>query len=967
MSQAKLPAEARGEWIWCSPPDFSGLGEVAGEPVESYVFLRKEFALDEIPTTAEFWVGGNTHFHVYINGRHFCRGPAPAPPGHVCIKFYDAAYCLQYGRNLLAVLGHNTAISRVGNCRKRGGVWCQLNVDGKPVLWTDGTWLARSGSLGCFLPNQPRVANTDGFVESVDLREYPHGWQEIEYEAKDGWVEATPQPGGVTQKGRCKLTSSPDVSDQISENYTFLNLVIYGRAALTRAVTHVAYPTAPQAPGVYAAEMFIHSAESFADLKFQLITDDPYYLFVNRKLVHVQGKRPMNNWIDPAWNTPRCYAQEAAEANFNVEFNGSAPLKKGHNRVTLVQQVERNSAGATLIFPEIEAAAFKFTRAKDAVSMPGWTVFGPLKLPFSRVRTPLNLEDKPHEFFYGPDPNDAAAHLMAYTFTVEEQQDEGIPIDDVDIEQGQYMVLGLERYIRGCPELEMSGTAGDVLDLVYGDYLDGPRVQPLKNGNRKIYTVILNDDPCTWHAIAPHGMKYLMVFCRKAADKVRLNRISVRKQTINFRDPASFACSDELMNQIWEGGMNTLEATYDSIFLDAGGQREYQFLADAMIQSFASFFLFGGYDFSEKALREFVAAQYETGELPAVVPCDYSVRLLDSMLLWPVWVQRHIQHSGDMELLEELLTPLRRLLIFFEGEACEGDVLLGNRAPLENPCLIDYVDNIDRKGISTGLNALYCHCLLKSEWLFNLADKKDFAKYCNRLAVQIAKAIRNLTWDEDKGLFADAWYDGKMSSAYSMQTNVLALQSGIAHESQYERIFHNLFIEYAPFQKIEIDQKNDNPYFKYFLLDMAFSMGNRDWATDYMRYYWGKMIEKGAATWWEKFSPDIEFDAAMSPSLCHGYGVSANFFLISEVLGIRPAGVGYDQIYFNPNLAAMEWATASVPTPKGSIKVDWHFRETGELEVTLEATYPLEVVAQLDPSVASKTILKVGENVSVLK
>jgi len=125
---------------------------------------------------------------------------------------------------------------------------------------------------------------------------------------------------------------------------------------------------------------------------------------------------------------------------------------------------------------------------------------------------------------------------------------------------------------------------------------------------------------------------------------------------------------------------------------------------------------------------------------------------------------------------------------------------------------------------------------------------------------------------------------------------------------------------------------------------------------------WGSNVSRRAHQ-----SPDIEFDASMSPSLCHAYGVSANFFLISEVLGIRPAGVGYDQIYFNPNLAAMEWATASVPTPKGSIKVDWHFRETGELEVSLEATYPLEVVAQLDPNVASKTILKVGENGSVLK
>ncbi len=144
-------------------------------------------------------------------------------------------------------------------------------------------------------------------------------------------------------------------------------------------------------------------------------------------------------------------------------------------------------------------------------------------------------------------------------------------------------------------------------------------------------------------------------------------------------------------------------------------------------------------------------------------------------------------------------------------------------------------------------------------------------------------------------------------------------------------------------------------------------MGKRDWATDYMRYYWGGMIQRGATTWWEKFSPDSDEEEPTAISRCHGYGVSASYFLVSEFLGLRPADPGFKQVYFNPNLTAMESATASVPTPHGTIKLDWRFTDEGELHMSIDANYKLDVVAQLVPELAAQTVMKIGENVTILK
>jgi hypothetical protein len=229
----------------------------------------------------------------------------------------------------------------------------------------------------------------------------------------------------------------------------------------------------------------------------------------------------------------------------------------------------------------------------------------------------------------------------------------------------------------------------------------------------------------------------------------------------------------------------------------------------------------------------------------------------------------------------------------------------------------------------------------------------------------MAKALRIFNWNSEEGLFADAWYDGKAVAQCSLQANILALYAGIVQEKHVEAMCGKLFLEYAPFLSRIDDRDNDNPYFKYFLLEMCFSRKNRDFGADFLRYYWGKMIADGATTWWDRYSPDQDFGPENALSLCHGYGVSPNYFLITEIVGIRPAEPGYSTVYFNPLLTAVEWCRAQIPTPRGTIQVDWGFRESGELEILIDANFSLEVIPLLNPDIISDAIMHVSDEVII--
>ena len=130
MSLQQLPADLQGSWIWA---------DARLDKTEEYVFFRREFSLTEIPTGAELLIAANSGFHVYINGRHICRGPVPSRRHTANVVSFNVGHCLDYGNNVVSVLAHNVNISRYSNSRRPSGLWCQLTVDGTVHVCSDGS------------------------------------------------------------------------------------------------------------------------------------------------------------------------------------------------------------------------------------------------------------------------------------------------------------------------------------------------------------------------------------------------------------------------------------------------------------------------------------------------------------------------------------------------------------------------------------------------------------------------------------------------------------------------------------------------------------------------------------------------------------------------------------------------------------------------------------------------------------
>lgn len=952
MGKFKLPADLKGEWIWNN----SQIGNA-----ESYVFFRHEFSLDTGSVEADLWISAHSHYHLFMNDRHVGYGPPPSSKEITYADQYDLSYYLKIGMNTVAILSHNIRVPQFSRSCKPPGVWCQMNINGKPFIWTDNRWRVLDGA--CYAGNQPHKSPGMEFLENCDLSLYPRGWTEtgfntVTWKRPDRLIPLSQIEG--------RLTVSP-LSPLSNEPTDLCKPVIYGHYTESSPGTYVSFPGVQGGDNkAYAAQCYIFSsAQKEAPVK--IFSDSAYKFFVNDKLLEEYGVSRAYTGMDfcsPGMEE-LLLSEKKAEKIFITK---EAVLNKGWNRFLMVQQNTIKTPGFFISFPTVKRGSLKFLTKPNHDAISGWDIAGPLKSPLSAVTASLRIEKLDISSYTALDINikDASAYLDNCKFEANKKNKSIENILEKGICTGEYVIFDMERMNYGCPTFDLNGKEGDVVDITFGDRIIADRIPPINFFGRCTDTLHLRDKDNSWLGFSPRGARYLMVSVRKSHDCIFINNASFIKLSRNLEE-TTFKCSDETLTKIWNTGAATLSLTAANIFMDSPNCHQSQYLADSMIQAEASFYTFKDYTLSEKALREFAAAQFENGNMPTLCPGGRYFNYLDHVLLWPVWLNKHYSITGNLDFLNEMLPCLTSLLDFFEALGKDnGGLLFDINENCGMDCFIDYGE-IDKRGMITALNAMYCRALLSSADIYESAEKEKSASLCRQKASSIAKQIRELTWNPETGLFADCYFEGKRSDKYSLQTNILALYSGVARREDFPGIFSKFYNEEKPFEKSV--NADSSPYFKYFLLETLFAFGKSGWAVSYLRYYWGEMLEMGASSRrgeWAEFDSKLNLNQISDIDLCRGYGVSPNIFLIREVAGIRIAEPGFTKIYFTPSLGLIKQIMVSLATRYGKISLRWQVEKDESINITFDSSYPLAVVPTLPQNILSKCTFSVGNSVSLL-
>jgi len=480
------------------------------------------------------------------------------------------------------------------------------------------------------------------------------------------------------------------------------------------------------------------------------------------------------------------------------------------------------------------------------------------------------------------------------------------------------LLLDFGRIVTGYPEIAITAGGGGVVDVLYGEDLRMVRVDRF----------ILKGGPQTLQPYNRRTFRYLKLLFPETPEPIEMDRVSIDLDTYPVEHAGSFSCSDPLLTRIWEVGRTTMHLSMLDHFVDCPWRERTIYGGDVYAENLIAHYAFGDPRMNRKVLRQMFAIQYPEGALPPYGPyrgCDG---------FYPSWsgffglaFLDHYALTGDREFLAELWPALVRLLEWAIGQMESNAVyLIGD--PAEGGAFDSWMAQ-DKVLFAAWSNLPFTVLLRRSAALGTPQEASRYAQAADRMAA----AIRERLLDEN-GVCA-TWprsgHPAQIDTAYLLWAGILSHAEG---KAATDAMFAPSL---APIT---------TPFHGLFVSEAAFRYGEDREALDFIRRYWGSMLERGATTWWEHYQESLPegLSAEAGASLCHGWSAGPTDSLPAHVLGIQPLEPGFARVLVEPQPADLTWAEGEVPTPQGPVGVTWtRNAEEFRMSLRLPATCPARV------------------------
>ena len=462
------------------------------------------------------------------------------------------------------------------------------------------------------------------------------------------------------------------------------------------------------------------------------------------------------------------------------------------------------------------------------------------------------------------------------------------------------IMLDFGREVNGRLELQSDSAQAADIDLQYGES-EGEALNQPYLGMTPIHV------PPGATVRGPKGaFRYaLLRFARGA--KVRFRSIQLDGIYYPVKYQGFFQSSDEKLNRMWMVGAYTAHLCMQDDVWDAPKRDRGRWMGDLDVSGRTIEDAFDDHFLMEETLDRLL------GEAPITHHVD---GIAGYSAFWITGETEYYRHTGSLKQLESVHDRLVQLLRYMQTEL--DDRKLYANTTHASP----YVDWSPEFNEDTPLARMATHFEFYAgfrDGAFLLRELHDTAN-----ADAFEKSAAEMKAAADKYLL-----DASGSFGTRWQTNAYAVLSGLASPSQYPAIWQNSL---STVGRVKYNGLIITPYYNYYVISAMARMGHRAEALDWIRQYWGGMIDEGATSFWEGYDPawykqdphsslQADDSTGYQASLAHGWSTGVTPWLMEQVLGIQPRGAGFSQVDIRPDLLGLQWAQGAEPTPRGLLKV----------------------------------------------
>ncbi len=501
------------------------------------------------------------------------------------------------------------------------------------------------------------------------------------------------------------------------------------------------------------------------------------------------------------------------------------------------------------------------------------------------------------------------------------------PVSVREIRPGVW-VYDMGQNIAGWARLSVSGPAGTTVVMRYAEKLgdDGDIDQAnicsfVKTDTFQTDTYILKGSGIEIYEprFAYHGFQYVQV--TGLPGDAAIDMLEGRVVHTDLEHTGSFACSNELFNQIQKAVIASTVGNYHGMPTDCPHREKNGWTGDAQLSTEQVLYNFDASASYIKWMEDFADCQRPGGALPGIVPTG------GWGFNWgagPAWDSAYILipwylylYKGDREILERHYNGMKIYLDFLGMLATDHIIHfgLGDWCP-PSPGAESH------KAPAELTNTAYYYadtCIIARVAL--LLGKKGDARRFKTLAQKIKAAARKQYYDKT----------GNRLSGHSQTSIACFLYQGLVEPEEIETFSAMLLDEVAACN----DHIDCGILGAKYVLHVLTDLGHADVACriaaqrDYPS--WGLWIEQGATTLWESWDGQASRNHHMFSD------ISAWFYKTIAGLSPDPEQPGFKHIIVKPwPVGGLTWADGEIITPYGRARSKWR-KENNRfmLEVTI--------------------------------
>ena len=395
---------------------------------------------------------------------------------------------------------------------------------------------------------------------------------------------------------------------------------------------------------------------------------------------------------------------------------------------------------------------------------------------------------------------------------------------------------------------------------------------------------------------------------------------------VPFRDDAaSFRCSNDTLNHLWDLCKYTVKATSFTGYYVDGDRERIPYEADALINQLCHY----------AADCEFTTARRTLAHLldHPTWPTEWILQAIP--IAWNDWM-----FSGDDSFIRAHYPLLKkRTLLDLRTE----NGLISTTTGLQTPEFLasinrtapirDIVDwpHTGGTGLAKGqggeddgyvytdcntvVNAWFYHALVLMEEMARHLGYSTDAELFGDAAQKVQEVFDNELYDPARGVYVD----GIGTSHAALHANVFPLLFGLVPPERQEGVV--AFIRSRGMAC--------SVYGAQFLLDALYQAGEAGYAlslltSDSLRS-WYNMLRVGSTltleAWDDSFKPNQDWN--------HAWGAAPGNLLPFRLIGFQPLEPGCTRVRIHPQPASLKWARATIPTALGPVRIRVRSKASG--------------------------------------